>query len=294
MFLEVQLIQSTVLFPKKMSVSYLLGDEYEYGVINNETFHYRKRFEDFFVIYRPNAVGRGVYVTMHEDEKAKIKIGLNPLCTDEDIRDFFKLIERITSYWKCMVSFKKQTITLKNFVKQEETFRNINLKAIHNSMQNILNQQQGSLILRCVKRTLSIGKNEAEKFWAGTNTDAFRDWLNDRQNVEANDAYPTFFDSNSQPTLKVGVYTLEKGKRTIFPNVPRIPMDFYDFKNKKFTFSVEIWSLSAKDTDISLPYQEFVDNLPDAKKAYFDGNSFLCEPLSIEEMRLFFPSLKKS
>lgn len=294
--LEVVLRQKSV-FPKPMPFQTLLGEELSYGTFDGLHLTLGKISPKGFVAYHPEHIARGIRITWEEEETGLIKLFLPiPTCSEE-IQDFHEMTLRAMRYWTCSIELNGALMTSNEYKEMLEEMEVLNLRALHEVMKEVLNEETGSLSLSCAYHRLDVGAKEAEEFWSGTTTNAFRDWMHSLQSKAAYIAEPEVLSIPNQEGY-TGVYTIPDGVPFVLPKEGQLPLSYYDLETGKPKIEIQEWVvryyLTEKETLIGIAsYQRMLETLPQEKTQDYDNTHYYIEALTQEELE-YMASLSDS
>ena len=271
-----------------MPVNSILGNHLNYGVYHSNQLTPEQFAENGFIAYNPQMIARGIRVYWRAQEKQKITLHLSIPTSSEEIKELFDMVGRITAVWKSnTVKVGSQYIYPQLLDTVIEKYQAVNLKTLHEVGLTVLDGSRGLMIMGCAMHRLVIGKHEADYFWSGTDTDAFRDWMNERQSVNAILSEPEIYEPKDHIGAKVGEYSVYSGIPTIFPKHPAVPNKYYDFKTGRPMFEVSFYRVRLIDQETPVGYltfQEFMRELPADSCDYYDADDYLIRSLTREEL----------
>lgn len=271
------------LFKKGIPLEMLLGDELSYGNFDGLCLECGKLGETEFLAYHPGHIGRGFSVEWNVNETKAINLRLLTPTSKEELRDFYQCVARISSYWKCSIEVDGEPTTQKEFLSRFEEMADFNLRTLREMCQRILSGESSNLTLYSAMFPLVIGKKEAERFADSMSLDDFRDYMHEKQSIDAYYARPKFY-RDDQGFL--GVCCLSENVRTILPTVPRVPFGMQNPDTEKALevgrWEAYLYSGSRNKGLGTLPYEELLSRLPADKVSEFDEEHILVENLSPE------------
>lgn len=240
-----------------------------------------------FVAYLPEHLGRGIRVRRKPDKPRSVFLNLALPASREEIAAVFAMARQVVEQRMCRIFIGGTEVRSTALIRLRKDYEVFNLQVLHHLMRNIINEETGSLIMSCTMHSLTAGAEEAEQFWAGTDPDAFRDWMHRLQSVEARVAEPEIL-RNNETGVHTGVYDLRLGETTLFPNKPMIPLRFYDLKTGVPTTYIENWQVRLVDAQLKqtygyLTFERLRTALPEEKVFYYDGGRYGIMPLEENE-----------
>ena len=283
MSIDVTITQKS-LIKKTLPLNIILGDELKYGAFDGMRLDPDVIGEGGFIAYNPKHIGRGFSIKWNEQEKEKIELrALTPANPDE-IRDFFALVERICSYWKCELEVDGEKLSIREFLARLPEFIDFNEHSLKAFFEELVSGKQKQFSMFCAMWPLEIGIDEAKRFVE--NPEEFYSWMHERQTIDAYYAKPSFFVSQDDSIF--GRYVVTEDVRSIFPLTPSVPFGNVDPDTheqlKCDTFVVGLYS-TTEDSGLGLvPYDAFLEYvLPKSEK--YDGFNIIFEGLSFEDMK---------
>ena len=263
----------------------ILGDDLSYGAFDGLRLSPGDRDEREFIAYQADHIGRGFSVEWKQGEKENVSLRLLTPTSSEELHDFFTCIKRIGEYWKCGIEVDGISTTLTSFMNQFEDMVDFNLRTMDNMMQELLDGKAEEYTLFCAIWPLILGKEEARRLIDSKSLDAFRNYMHEKQCIDAYYASPNFFKDDLGC---LGVYVLSENVRSIFPLRPNVPFGITDPATGK-GLEVSRWNLylysSTRDGEIGvIPYENFISRLPKDKVEYYDAGNILIENLTLTEM----------
>lgn len=273
------------LFKKTLPLQVILGSDLSYGSYDfGFRLNVEQRDEFELIAYLPNQIGRGFSVIWNPKEKHRIVLrALTPTC-EEELREFYGCIKRISEYWKCDLEVDGVPTTFSQFQAGLEDMIAFNEKALINMCQAILAGEHPSLTLFSAMWPMELGKQEAEQFLS--NPKDFHQWLHDRQSLDVYYAAPMFYDTEDGI---VGIYVLTEDCDSVFPNTPSVPFGIMDpHTNKALTceqYRVSLVSTTQNEVIGQLDYEEWLERMRSHPLEYYDGGHFRFAGLSLSEMQ---------
>lgn len=293
-------IENSVLFSSGIPLDVILGDHLNYGIYRSNHLTPGQCAENGFIAYNPSLIGRGIRVYWRETEKKKISLHLSLPTSEEEIDEYFAMLFRIWREWT-MAKVKSGTFpvdvnNVHSFINQNY---DVNLKQLHEIGMTVLDGHRGMMIMGCAMHRLVIGKKEAEHFWSGTNTDRFRDWMNELQQIDAVPLEPVIYESREHKGPRVGEYTCYSRLSMIFPLHPALPNKFYDYKTGRPQFEVSNYRICMMNSDTMKPlgyltFDEFLIELPEECRQYYDADDILINELTEDQMIKMIERAKNS
>lgn len=277
---------------KPLPLEVLLGDTLAYGTFTKEDKDRLKLStlgETQFVALVPHAFGRGIRVFWSREEVKKIRLLLPTPCHNGEITELFAMLKRISEYWDCTVisSDRNRRIPPKNFEKERMAARKYNRKALH-ELIDLTGRVKGGIPLQCSCWPLTVTAEAAGTFLK-TPT-AFDDWLHARLSIDAYYSRPDYY--RFEDGTVEGEYGLLNDRYLILPYAP------FDMPGETFTesgkqvkadrYTMYLFTEKAGDIIGVLPYDIFLRTLDKAKMHEYDGNCFLHDPLTSEEIEQIF------
>lgn len=287
--IDLEILQNG-LFPRAISLETVLGPQLQYGVYLANHLQKGRMAANGFIAYDPQRLARGIRVYWVPQEKKKISLHVTLPTAGEEIDDLFLMAERVCSAWSgASVRLGPKEIASSMLEQARDQLKVLNLRSLHEAASNVLDGSHGNLIIGCALHRLVIGPKEADRFWSGTDTDAFRDWLHERQSIDAYVAEPEILEHKEDAMIKLGMYTLLADHASIFPRTPEVPIRYYSRSTGKPLFRVSSYRVRFLSADGSrtlgyLSFPEFMDGLSDGCTEYYDADDVLIHPLSDQQL----------
>lgn len=274
------------LFQKELPLAVILGDELQYGAFDGLRLTPGEKDETEFIAYSPQWIGRGFSVEWAEGESKQVNLRLLSPASREELRSFFDCVKRIDEFWKCHIEVDGTATTVKEFLQRFDEMVEFNLRALRNLLEEILSGKSGALTLFSAMWPLTVGKAEAKEILENGGLEAFRNFLHEKQSIDAYYAKPNFYADEEG---YFGAYVLSEDVRSIFPQKPYVPFGFADPQTGK-RLEVSRWKLflyahSLETTIGNVPYDAFLGKLPKNKVQTYDANHILLENLTLQEMQ---------
>jgi hypothetical protein len=229
-----------------------------------------------FVMFNPAHIGRGIGVEWSPLVKSKVYLRLPFPASAEDIDDFYDVAERICAYWKVdEIEQDGGIVPVSGFPAQREHQKNFNLEVLNGMSKD----EAGNLcqIFGAI-HPLFLGDEDRARFSAAESLDSFRDFMHERQSIDAYYASPGFYKMNNSDEI-TGTYFITEGVRSIVPKEPYVPF--------RFEAEVSDWQvcLASETRDCAVGrcnYADFIGSL--AGFSAFDDKHIVIEGLSLEKI----------
>ena len=282
---------------KPLPFEVILGDTLTYGSYPKENKDRMKMLSvgaTQFVAVVPHAFGRGIWVFWNKEELNKIRLLLPTPCHNEEITELFNILARVSEYWDCTVisSDRNRRIAPKNFEKERMAARKYNRKALH-ELIDLTGRVKGGIPLQCAGWPLTV-TSEAAGTFLKTPT-AFDEWLHTRLSIDAYYSRPDYY--RFEDGTVEGEYGLFNDSWLILPYAPfDMPGETFNENGKQVKadrYTMHLFTEKAGDIIGVLPYDIFLRTLDKAKMHEYDGNCFLHDPLSSEEIEQIYEDGKK-
>ena len=280
-------VRQRSLFPRYIEPQELLLESMGYGSYENEGFVKDVMRGESLVAYHRDHIGRGIRVSCHNDEKT-YELTLNLPSSYEELEDFFQMTARLAKKAICEVFLNEKPFIPKKFREIRQNYQVYNLKLLHELMGKILNESPHTMSIGCVFHRLVAGEKEADRMWAGTNTDEYRNWMHDSQKGQA------FFSQarvihEEEGSGHVAMFTLPAQKTVIFPNHMELPVRFYDLSTGMPKYDISRWQVEFTDPKKekvlgTMKFEDFHRMVPKEKTSYYDAADTLIEPFSEDEI----------
>ncbi len=242
--------------------------------------------EGYPVAYNPNLIGRGIGIGFGEGYQ-NVYLRLSFPTSSEEIDELMSIVKRVTEFCECDIEVDDESVTIEEFESRKESFENGSMTALEQMTKAILDDTYEYLLIHGTMWALFIGKKEGELFLNNSDLSVVRDYLHEKQVIDAYYAKPMFYkDKNSGKIL--GMYVLSEDTRSILPMEGYITEDYRDSETGEFQFEVDEWKLTfMKSTgdshEIIADYNKFMSALPESSKNYFDARSVVIESISADE-----------
>ena len=282
-------VRQRSLFPLYIEPKELLLDGMGYGSYESDGFRRDVIRGDTLVAYHRDHIGRGIRVSCYNDEKT-YELLLNLPTSSEELEDFFQMTARLAKKAICEVFLNEEPFIPKKFKEMRQKFITYNLKLLHELMSRVLNETPHTISIGCVFHRLVAGEKEADRMWAGINTDEYRDWMHESQKGRAffSQARVVHEEENDE---HIAMFSLPAQQTVIFPNHMELPVRFYDLSTGLPKYDISRWQVVFLDRSRekvlgTMRFDEFHRRIPKEKTSYFDAADTLIEPFSEEELRL--------
>ena len=282
-------VRQRSLFPRYIEPQEILLDGMGYGSYENEGFRKDVTHGGSLVAFHRDHIGRGIRVSCYNDEKT-YEIALNLPTSSEELEDFFQMTARLAKKAICEVFLNDEPFVPKKFKEIKQNYLVYNLKLLHEMMGKILDESPHTMSIGCVFHRLVAGEKEADRMWAGINTDNYRDWMHESQKDRA------FFSQarvirGANGSEHVAMFTLPASRTVIFPNHMELPIRFYDLSTGLPKYDISRWEVEFTDRKKekvfgTMRFEEFRRRLPKEKTSYYDAADILIEPFSEDELLL--------
>ncbi|MDR0849709.1 MAG: DUF4299 domain-containing protein [Propionibacteriaceae bacterium] len=230
-----------------------------------------------FILFHPDHIGRGFSVTWRKGEKNQVSLRLLTPSTAEETDDFYDTVERVVGFWKqSTIEQDGLPITVDQLPEWRTSMKDFSLS----TLADFLSRDKDSfLTLFCAMWPLTLGAEERALLADATDLSGFRDYLHEKQSVDAYYAKPRFYSHDDEV---MGSYTLTEDVRSIFPNAPSVPLwmeqeDGQDFEVQSWV--VTFYSVSQDRILGVVSYADFLSEIPGW--TYYDGANSLIEGVSL-------------
>lgn len=276
------------LLPKRIPLHVYLGRNMQYGIRDHTQFLPETESEGFFCAYLKDAIGRGIGIYRNPKQKKNIELMLSLPSTEEEITELFHMVERIRDYTFCTVDWNLPVSYTDAPEEALEYCLTFNLQILHRVMGELLNQPEGGFCVLPSVGVLYAGPDEAEHFWAGTNTDAFRDWLHEKQKDFTPEPELTIRHLKSDESVYFGFLKILPNKPVILPNEPHLPFSMYDPSSLKPRFAIQNWAVVVTDESEQrelavFDFSRLWEILPAERYTYYDANHVKVDAISVED-----------
>jgi hypothetical protein len=286
MSVHVKVIQRS-LFSRYIEPKNIMLEGMSFGCYDNGVFLKGQERGAGVVAYHHDHIGRGIHISCYNDTRT-YELSLNLPSSSEEVHDFFQMTARLAKLSICEVFLNDAPLIPKKFKETRAKYQTYNLKLLHEIMSVILNDEPHRMSIGCVFHRLVAGVKEADRMWAGINTDAYRDWMHESQAGETyfSEARITHSDDGSE---HVAMFSLPAEQHVIFPDYMELPIRFYDLSTGHPKYQIACWKVEILDPDGetvlgTMDLEDFRRRLPKGKLSYYDAAASLIEPLSQEEL----------
>lgn len=268
---------------KTIPLDVILGDSLEYGRFENDHLVLGEMGEGEFIAYCPNAIGRGFSVVWTPREKKCIELRLPQPSTPHELRLFYSAVERICRHWQGKLIVDGNVVSLDSFLAGFEDMVQFNDRWLRQLAQQILDGESESWTLFSAKYPLEMGREEAELFLS--NTEAFSQWLHEKQLIDVSFASPVFYNTENGIT---GVFFISSGISYLLPETPAVPFGMM-YPGTGKPLECEIWravivSDGSQEPEADLDYADFTKRIPRDARKKFDSKRFIAPVFSKQEL----------
>lgn len=279
------IITQTALFNKKpLPLEVILGDELGYGSYEDGmTLTENTMGNGDFIAYHPDCPGRGISVFWKEGEMKMVDISLPTPSYKPEIEAFYRMIKRITDFWKCKIEVDGNKMKPDDFQKGLADTIDFNLKAVVHFSSKVLSSELDELTLYSAYHPLILGKKEAAEF--KDKPENYGAWLFQKQNADAAYECPWLYQVEGGI---LGKFYFPEATPCIFPKTPFVPFSATDPQTGKMIecneYRVLLFVNDKKEAVLELEYGEFLSKLSKDKVEYFDGGHILVKEHTAEEI----------
>lgn len=278
------IIKQKGIFKKDLPIKVILGNNLSYGTFDGLRLKRGVIDGDEFIVYNSACISRGVSVIYKKSDPNKIILRLLNPTSNEELRDFYQCIGRISDYWKCELEVDGEKKTPSDFQRGFEEICEFNARILHEWSENICSGKSGNFTLFSAFWPLAIGKTEAELFME-KGVDTFRDWMHKKQSIDAYYAKPQFFASDDSVS---GKYVITEDTLSIFPLKGHVPFGVVDTRtNKQLVcedYKMCFCSITKNAIIGEMPYEQFFKCIDDKKIDRYDAEHVIIYPISLAEM----------
>ena len=280
------IIRQKGLFRKPLALQPVTGGELRYGKYNSGWRLEEDEKLDLtdFTCYLPEAIGRGISVTWDPRQKREVSLRLLTPTGIEEIRAFYRMVERVVHFWHGELEVDGSTISLEEWLKGQEDYFRFNTEALKTFCEEVLRGEGGQCFFSA-RWPLFMGKEEAQLFL--NHPETFDAWLHERQSVDAYYAVPGFFVDENGETF--GRYALPEDCRSIFPRKGSVPFGAIDPATGKALectrYELALYSGTEGRIIGTIPYERLFERFPQDKLSRYDDRCMLLEPLTLDELR---------
>ena len=280
------LIKQRLFGNKTMPLQVILGEHLHYGNFVKDQLNVGELGETEFIAYNPKSIGRGFSVVWNPKEKKAIALRLPQPSTTQELKDFYDAIERMVNHWHGNLVVDGSRVSLPDFLSNFENMVNFNNKILNHFSQQVLDRKSDTLTLYSTMWPLTIGKEEATMFMENPNY--YAEWLHEKQSINVYFASPAFYIGDNGIFAR---YNLTNNLPAVFPYQPTVPFGTTDPATGK-QLECKEWLIllgveGEKEPLCEMEYSKFLSLIPENKKSKYDGNHFLLDEMTEEEIRAF-------
>lgn len=277
-------IKQTGLLKKPMPLEVILGENLCYGRFDGLRLEPEELGERDFILYHPDHIGRGCVVTWNPREKHEIEIQLPVPMPEDELREVYDAVKRMTEYWHCTLEVDDEKQSPDHFLAGFGDMAQFHLRALTDFAQKVVRGELGPLTLMSAMWPVVMGKAEAQKI--AENPRYFGLWLHEVQSVDACFVGPTFYKLGEDI---VGKYLLLDNCPGIYPLKPYVPLGCIDPATGKqmqcLTFGAMLALEAQQGLLGELTYAEFLARLAPHKVHRLDAGHILVDALTEQEIR---------
>lgn len=280
------LIKQRLFGNKTMPLQVILGEHLHYGNFVKDQLNVGELGETEFIAYNPKSIGRGFSVVWNPKEKKAIALRLPQPSTTQELKDFYDAIERMVNHWHGNLVVDGRRVSLPDFLSNFENMVNFNNKILNRFSQQVLDGESDKLTLYSTMWPLTIGKEEATMFMENPNY--YAEWLHEKQSMNVYFASPAVYIGDNGIFAR---YILTNNLPAVFPYHPTVPLGTTDPATGK-QLECKEWLIllgveGEKEPLCEMEYSKFLSLIPENKKSKYDGNHFLLDEMTEEEIRAF-------
>jgi len=229
--------------------------------------------ENGFIMFNPAHIGRGIGVEWKNGEKNKVFMRLPFPASEEDVDDFYDVVERITDFWGAD-GFEQDgnIMPVSEIPAQRQSMKEFNIKAL-----NGMCDKNETLTFFCAMYPLNLTDEEKARFAVAENLDSFRDYMHEKQSIDAYYAVPRFYKVDNDKIM--GVYTITEDVVSIVPKAPYLPFGV--------ELEVDEWVVYlASETRDGIVgrcnYEDFISNVTEFSQ--YDSTHIIFDGFSLEKI----------
>lgn len=277
-------IKQKGLSKRSLTMSVLLGGSLSYGSPDGPRLKPGVIEGEDFIIYDKNCISRGISVHYDLKKHKQIQLRLLNPTSAQEIHALYQCVGRIANFWSCALEVDGAKTSPADFQRGLPGMLSMNERFLQISVDKILSGETEYMDFFSTMFPLTMGKEEAERFKEG-GVPAFKDWLHEKQSVDAYYAQPSFFRTDQGI---IGRYAVTEDTPSIFPGKGRVPFGTTDRETGKAlvcdSFEMHLFSRRLNRFLGKMPYDEFFALLAPGKLSPFDAAHSLIKPLSSDEM----------
>ncbi len=278
-------IRSGLLHRKPLPLSVILGENLCYGNYENDNLQMDEMGEGNFVALHPDHIGRGISVTWREGERREVVLSLPMPSTTQELTELFAMTRRIVKFWHGYFFLDGNPCGNLALGERLDDMIAFNRRAITDMANRLLTDPElKHLMLYSAAWPLYMGETEAQRF--REIPEAYADWLNDRQQIDAWHAGAVY--SLTEDGVE-GCYNYIDGLPAIFRWEPQPPFGAMHPETGK-PLEINRWNVTLHvgdwDSEVgTIPYDAFLAALPQEKVHPYDAGGILVDALTEDEIR---------
>ncbi|MFV0396254.1 MAG: DUF4299 family protein [Coprobacillaceae bacterium] len=275
-------IKQKGMFKKALSMQDFLGNTFKYGVLRANIIDFDKRDEEGFILYNPNAIARGIYVTYAEGNKSTVSLSLSLFTSDREVDEFYDLIIHLCDIWKTNVFEQDGTQYRISDIKEQR----INIKnTCLSSLEEFLTKYQGYMIFGAYN-PISIDQEVADMLLEKKDLKVLGEYLHTLQKQDVYYARPSFYQGEKGI---FGIYTLTEDCDSVFPIEPMIPFGMKDpqtgGKLEVNHWYLGVYSISEEKILGQIDYFKFVEYVKLEEQSKYDARTNILKGLDIKHLK---------
>ncbi|MCL2633856.1 MAG: DUF4299 domain-containing protein [Oscillospiraceae bacterium] len=267
-------IKQKKLFKKPLPFEVIRGD-LSYG--SGDAYHRLdegKTNEDGFILFNPAHIGRGIGVEWKKGEKNKVFLRLPFPASEEDVDDFYNVVERIIAFWEADEFEQDGSILPVSIIPEQRVhIKGFNLETLN----KMCSDTHGALTLYCAMNPLNLTVEEIEQFTVAKSLDNFRDYMHEKQSIDAYYAVPRFYGIDNNKIM--GVYTVTEDVVSIVPKEPYLP---FGVELEVDEWEVCLFSQTRNGIVGNCKYEDFISSVIEFSE--YDSTHIVFKGLSLDKI----------
>ena len=269
---------------KTLPLEIILGKDLHFGALDvNFCLHAGQRAEKEILVFNPQHIARGFSVLWSPEEKEQVTLRALTPTTNEEIRDFFHTVRRITDYWgDCVTLLDGEPETIGDLLAREGEVRSFNQMTLTELCELIVEEEM-TRVLYATRWPLNIGVEEAKTILK--DAEFFGKWLHEKQSMDVRFGAFEFYRTQNGPAGRV---IISEEVPVIVPIRPSVPQGFMDPETGAQLdckdFGVCFYSVVKQQLLAEVDYERFLGMAQEHGAKHYDCNHLLLPALKLEEI----------
>lgn len=272
---------------KKLKLKDILMDQFAYGRYDdNYVLIPDERNDNELTIYHPDHIARGISVVWNENETSQIGLHMLLPTTNEEIDDFYQLINHLCTLWKAKTFVQDdEEVDLSSIDEVKANLKDFNYSALESF---ITDHENGNFF--CAMWPYYFHSQDVQHWIEDKSLNSFAKDLHQNQVNDLYYANARFYRMEDESIL--GVYTVTATVDTIFPLKPLIPMSCVDFQTGESIqadqYVVALVSIDKDQMLGDIPFDAFINEISKHELHEFDSEHIVFEGLSEAEIEMIY------